>query len=488
MDNTNDLRLLLASRHPLVVAEVDDEERFMALIRSAAEAQRLPVWIWSLSRGLARVGHGPQYGTAEPKAAVAFVEDLPGQGVFVLADAHQALGDPVVVRRIKEFAQSAPPGKTLVLAVPRAEVPQELQGLALIWRLEPPTREELADLVGRTVDDLTRRGFKVSLDEQGRVSLIDSLRGLSVVEAHNVVQRAALEDGVLQDEDVEFVRRAKAQLLEAHGALELVEADVASLDEVGGMTRLKEWLALRGRALESRAAEFGLEPPRGVLLTGVPGCGKSMVAKAIARAWGLPLVLLDPARLYGPYVGESEQNLAESLRTAEAMAPAVLWIDEIEKGFPARGDADSGVTRRILGTFLRWMQDRPPGIFVVATSNDVASLPPEFVRKGRFDEVFFVDLPDAAHREHIFRVHIKRRRRDPDAVDLPALASATDGFSGAEIEAAVVGALYRAYAGGRSLTTELLLEEVRATVPLSRSRPEDMQRLRAWAREHAVTA
>jgi SpoVK/Ycf46/Vps4 family AAA+-type ATPase len=246
--------------------------------------------------------------------------------------------------------------------------------------------------------------------------------------------------------------------------------------------------ALRGRALEPEATRFGLEPPRGVLLTGVPGCGKSLVAKSLARSWGLPLVLLDPARLFGPYVGESERRLHASLRTVEAMAPVVLWIDEIEKGFPSGGEADAGVARRVLGSFLRWMQDRPPGVFVVATSNDVTALPPEFARKGRFDEVFFVDLPAEEERREIFRLHLTRRDRDPDAFDVSALAGATEGFSGAEIEAAVVGALYRAYAAGTDLTNAALLEEVAATLPLSRSRPEEIALLRGWAEAHAIAA
>ncbi|MGH2723484.1 MAG: AAA family ATPase [Actinomycetota bacterium] len=254
------------------------------------------------------------------------------------------------------------------------------------------------------------------------------------------------------------------------------------------MPRLKDWLEVRGRAMEPQAARFGLDAPRGILLTGVPGCGKSLVAKTLARTWGLPLLLLDPGRLFGPYVGESERRLADSLRTVEAMAPVVLWIDEVEKGFPSGGEADGGVARRLLGTFLRWMQDRRPGVFVVATSNDVTALPPEFSRKGRFDEVFFVDLPSAGQRAEVFGLQLARRGREPEGFDLPRLAEATDGFSGAEIEAAVVGALYRAYAEGAELSSDGILEEVRATVPLSRSRAEAIARLRGWARSHAVAA
>jgi SpoVK/Ycf46/Vps4 family AAA+-type ATPase len=231
-----------------------------------------------------------------------------------------------------------------------------------------------------------------------------------------------------------------------------------------------------------------VDPPRGVLLTGIPGCGKSFIAKTLARTWNLPLVLLDPARLYGSYVGQSEQRLHDSLVTVQAMAPVVLWIDELEKGFAAGGEGDGGVSVRILGTFLRWMQDREPGAFLVATANDVAKLPPELLRKGRFDEIFFVDLPGEPERRDIFRMQIRRRKRDPGAFDLGALAAASEGFSGAEIEAAVVATLYDAYAVGAEITTERVLAELERTMPLSRTRAEDVERLRAWARDRAVPA
>jgi AAA+ superfamily predicted ATPase len=486
MDNTADLRLLLASRHPLIVAETRDETRLMDNIARAATALGLPVWVWSATRGLARTGHPPQYGTADPAGALAFIADL-GPGVFVFADVHRALEDPVLVRRIKEFAQSPRPGQTLILTGPVRAVPPELDGLALPWTLRPPSWEELQELVTRTSRDLRDRGFPVSLDRVGISSLVDALRGLSVAEAERLIRQATLEDGALGPDEVASVRTAKAALLGAGGTVELVVGVDGTLDSVGGMGRLKEWLRLRARAMEPNAREFGLEPPRGILLTGIPGCGKSLVAKTLARTWGLPLLLLDPGTLYGPYVGESEQRLRDALATVEAMAPAVVWVDEIEKGF-STGRGDGGVSARILGTFLRWMQERPDGVFLVATCNDVESLPPEILRKGRFDEVFFVDLPGPVERGEIFRVHLASRGRAPARFGLSRLAAAAEGCSGAEIEAAVVGALYRAYARGSQLTTEDLLGELAATVPLSRARPDDIQRLRVWAEGRAVMA
>ncbi len=449
----------------------------------------MPVWTWSSARGLARDGHGPQYGTVDAKQALGFIAELAGPAVFVFADARTVLQtDPVLVRRIKELAAEAGKGQTFVLVAPRSALPPELEGVALAWELRPPTAEEMEALVRATAEDLAARKIPVALDDAAIRGLAEALRGLSASEAGQLLRRAALRDGRLADDDVAFVRAGKAELLEAGGPLELIDGEAGTLEAVGGMGRLKEWLRLREKAMGADAREFGLDAPRGVLLTGVPGCGKSLVAKTLARTWEMPLVLLDPARLFGPYVGETEGRLQDALRTVEAMAPCVLWVDEIEKGFAAGGEGDSGVSKRLLGSFLRWMQDRPEGVFLVATCNDVASLPAELLRKGRFDEVFFVDLPGPEEREVILRLHLTKRKREPAGFDLPRLAAACEGFSGAEIEAAIVGGLYRAYADGAELTTESLLEELANTVPLSRARAEDIEALRAWASTRTVPA
>jgi SpoVK/Ycf46/Vps4 family AAA+-type ATPase len=302
-----------------------------------------------------------------------------------------------------------------------------------------------------------------------------------------LIQQMALADGHLDQGTLARIREGKAEALQADGPLELVDTSV-TLDAVAGLQHLKDWLKIRGEAMQPNAVAAGLDPPKGVLLTGVPGCGKSLVAKGLAGSWGYPLVLLDPARLYGQYVGQSEQRLQAALTSVQAMAPAVLWIDEIEKGFAQGGEGDGGVSARLLGTFLRWMQDRPPGVFIIATANDVEKLPAEFLRKGRFDEVFFVDLPTPEEREAVLRFHLSKRKQDPATFDLKALVKATDGFSGAEIEAVIVSAMYRAFADGKALTTDSLLAEIGATQPLSRTRAEDIARLRVWAIGRAVTA
>jgi len=489
MDNTDDLRLLLASRYPLIVAEQRDETRFLDLARRAASQAGLRLWRWSVTRGLAADGGEPLYNTLEALKALDFITGNSLAGVFVFCDASKAMADDVFVRRLKEMAQQPGPGVTIVIASAEPTLPPELDGVALRWSLKPPDAGELKTLVDRTLADLAARGIGVLLDASHNAQLVDALRGLSVMEAERLIQQAAMNDGRVDSTDVAFVRARKANMIGADGLLELIEADNGTLDAVGGLSHLKQWLALRGRALDVAAARaFGIEPPRGALVTGVPGCGKSLVAKTLARTWGLPLLLLDPSRLYGPYVGESEQRLRDALDGAEAMTPGVLWIDEIEKGFASGGAGDGGVSKRLLGTFLRWMQDRPDGIFVIATCNDVTALPAELERKGRFDEIFFVDLPDPAEREEIFRLQLQRRRRDPNTFDLTALKAAADGFSGSEIEAAIVGALYRAFSAGGELTTAEILAELSGTAPLSVTRAEDITRLRAWAAGRAVRA
>ncbi|MFH1330846.1 MAG: AAA family ATPase [Actinomycetota bacterium] len=489
VDSTADLRVLFRSRHPLLVVEAADEERLLALVRRVAAEAALPVWTWTAARGLGRDGMGPQYRTADPRVALAFVGDLTAPGVFVFCDAQMLCSDPVAVRAVKDAARDAEAGQTIVLAGPGLAMPPELKGVALPWSLRPPSDDELAGLVRGMVADLAGRGLADSGGPEVEAALIEALRGLTLADAQHLLQRSVLRNGRLSKEDLPRVRAAKMELLDSDGVLELVPATAGTLDRVAGLDGLKHWLDLRGRAVGSELArDMGLDPPRGILLTGVPGCGKSLVAKTLAATWGRPLLLLDPARIYRKYVGESEQRLEAALRTAEAMAPAVLWIDEIEKGFATGGDADGGVSSRLLGTFLRWMQDRPDGVFLVATANDVSALPPEFLRKGRFDEVFFVDLPGAAARRAVFAVQLAARKHDPANFDLERLAGATEGFSGAEIEAVVVGALYRAFAASAGLSTVDLAAEVASVVPLSVSRAEEVAALRAWAAERTVPA
>ncbi|MDF1597255.1 MAG: AAA family ATPase [Acidimicrobiia bacterium] len=488
MDSVADLRVLLASQFPLLMVETQEEPRLLGIIRQLAGELASPLWVWSSTRGLTRDGAEAMYGTVDPHQALSFVEDIRSPSVFVFADAHTILRDDMVVRRLKEVCQEAVPGQTLILTGPNHEVPAELESLAHVWQLRPPGRAEMADLVDRALATFRRAGIRVDLIPEDVTGLVEAVAGLTLSEADRLLHRAASDDGVVDSSDLTKVRVAKAAMFTTDGTLELVEATRGGFDDVGGMASLKQWLEIRGRARAAGTASLGIDDPRGVLLTGVPGCGKSLIAKKVAAAWGLPLVLLDPSRLYGKYIGESEQRLARALDSVDAMAPVVLWIDEIEKGLATSGDGDGGVSRRLLGTFLRWMQDRPDGVFLVATANDVSSLPPELLRKGRFDEIFFVDLPNDDARTAILGVHLTERGRNPEAFDLVALTRLSDGFSGAEIEAAVVGALYRAFAKDRDMATRDIAIEMQSTVPLSVARAEEISALRRWASARSVPA
>ncbi len=487
MDNARDLEVLLKSRHGLILAETDDEERFLDIVRLAADELELPVWTWSSTRGLVRDGQeSAQYQTVHPHYALDFVAYLEGPGVYVFVDAHPILEDPKIVRRVKEIGQTFGEGQALVLTAPAYDVPIELDGLARTWSLRPPNRQELRDLTDRTLADLERQGTAIDLENGDIDEIVTSLQGLSLRQAERLIQHAALEDGAVTAADVPRIRAAKAEQLMTGGVLELIESHTTTLDGVGGFNGLKHWLGLRRQAFLEDVP--GLDRPRGLLMTGVPGCGKSLAAKAVAKSWGIPLVLLDPARLYSKYIGESEERLSKALSTVDALSPAVLWIDEIEKGFAAGGTADGGLSTRLLGTFLRWMQERTSRVFLMATANDVSALPPELLRKGRFDEIFFVDLPGDTTRHDVLRLQLTARELDPADFDLDKLVELTHGFSGAEIEMAIVGGLYRAHAAGAGLSEADLVTEVDSTVPLSVSRAEDVARLRAWATARAVPA
>lgn len=488
MDSVADLRVLLASQFPLLLVETQEEPRFMNIIQRLAEELESPLWTWSATRGLTRRTGEAMYGTVDPRQALSFVEEIRSPSVFVFADAHTILRDDMVIRRLKEICQEAVPGQTIILTGPSHEVPAELDSIAHLWQLRPPGRAEMRALVDRTLTSFGRAGIPIELSPESVDGLVEAISGLTLSEAKRLLQRAASDDGVIDSSDLMKIRIAKASMFAADGVLELVDVSSSNFGDIGGMATLKEWLTIRGRARDAGAANIGMDQPRGVLLTGVPGCGKSLVSKTIASAWNLPLVLLDPSRLYGKYIGESEQRLARSLDSVDAMAPVVLWIDEIEKGLATSGEGDGGVSRRLLGTFLRWMQDRPDGVFLVATANDVSSLPPELLRKGRFDEIFFVDLPDARSRVAILDVHLRERGHDTRQFDLGVLARISEGFSGAEIEAAVVAALYRAFGRDEVLSTQHIASEIGATVPLATARAEEISALRRWASERSVSA
>ena len=369
-------------------------------------------------------------------------------------------------------------------------MPGPLKELAAHVTLPGPSDEEFRELLAAIVQDISKaQHVDVGLSREETTHLIQHLSGLTLMEAEKTLTRAIIEDGALSSKDIEHFIEAKRRVVEREGLLEYYPAS-KTMASVADLVTLKAWLAKRKAVVKDseRAEQFGLTFPRGVLLLGVPGCGKSLSAKAVASEWELPLLKLDPSNLYNKYIGWSESNFKRAMRAAERMATVVLWIDELEKAFASGGGEDGGVTQRILGSFFSWMQERQADVFVVATANDIQALPPEFLRKGRFDEIFFVDLPDTETREQTFQIHLDSRGHDAGGFDLVTLAEQTEGFSGSEIEEVVVSALYTAFSNEGALDTEALAFEITATKPLSVTMAEKIQKMRDWAKERAVRA
>ncbi|MCL3861335.1 AAA family ATPase [Actinotalea sp. K2] len=490
-DSRRDLEALLASRVALIVIETRDEERARRLLLDLAATARppQPVFEWLVTDGLRRADvdlGGPQRFNAEPGQVLSSIRDGGLPGIYVLIDFHPYLAEPVNVRLLKDIAQRYDQSpRTVVLISHEVELPPELAHLAARFEMAFPGRQERRAIVDEVAREWARlNGARVRADEASIGLLVENLAGLSVTDTRRLARTAIHDDGAVTAQDAPAVMEAKYALLNRGGVLGF-EYETAAMAELAGMSRLKEWLARRRPAFDGTAP--GLDPPKGVLLLGVQGCGKSLAAKVAAGVYGVPLLRLDLAAVHDKYVGESERKLRESLATADVMAPCVVWIDEIEKGL-ATSDNDTGSSQRLLGTFLTWLAEKRSRVFVVATANDISRLPPELVRKGRFDEIFFVDLPAPAVREEVLRIHAARREVVLEPHEVAGLARECDGFSGAEIEQAVVSAAYAAHAEGRPVAAAHVLTEIRGTRPLSVVMSERIASLRAWAAQRTVAA
>ncbi|HEY6065978.1 MAG TPA: AAA family ATPase, partial [Thermoanaerobaculia bacterium] len=488
---SRDLALLFQSRHPLVACETVEETRFEGLVRGVAAELGLPVSTWSAASGLSPSHPADAPRTADLSFALKVIRAVKGDGVWLLKDPQAHLDNPAALRALRETAQEfAGSARTLVLVGPLLPRKPELEDIEVRFEFALPDRDDLRGLVASVTRAAARDHppARVALSPGEVESLVGDLEGLTMFEAERSLARAMVDDARLDGADLPRIRRTKETLIGGGGILELVAAP-EGFDHVGGLARLKKWVETR-RAGFVESGDAALDPPRGLMLLGVQGCGKSLAAKAVAAAWNVPLFSLEAGRLLAPYIGESERNLREALKRVERMAPCVLWIDEIEKAFVSSrsAESDGGVSQRLLGTLLTWMQEHSRRVFLVATCNSVEQLPPEFMRKGRVDEVFFVDLPDAAARREIFRLHLSKRQEDPSRFDLEKLAAAADGFSGAEIEQAVVSGLYEARAAGLPLDGSALLVALRSTRPLSVVRAEEVEELRTWASGRCVPA
>ena len=493
MDKRHDLALILRSRTPIIVIETQDEARVVSMLQSIAQNQPsqtyVPLFRWTITDGLQRadIAMQPQPLNSEPTDVLKHIRAVSKPGAYVLLDFHPFLKDPVNVRLLKDICiRYADVPRQIILLSHKIDMPAELDGFCARFELQLPSESERIDIVKGAIDDYTRQhpGSSVQVDRKAHELLIKNLAGLTHSDTARLARNAVFIDGAIAKNDLPGVMQAKYELLNRGGALQF-DYDTARFKDIGGLSRLKSWLEQRRPAYSGDPGAAHLDAPKGILLIGVQGCGKSLAAKATAGLFGVPLLRMDLASLYDKYHGETERKLRESLKTADVMSPCVLWIDEIEKGLAGRG-GETGTTQRVLGSFLTWMAERKNRVFVVATANDIDMLPAELVRKGRFDEIFFADLPTANVRASIFSIHLANRGEKPETFDLGRLAKDSRGFSGAEIEQAIVSALYAAYAKKEPLSTALIVKEMQQTQPLSVVMRERIANLRQWARGRTV--
>jgi SpoVK/Ycf46/Vps4 family AAA+-type ATPase len=494
MGELQDLASLVRSNTPLVVIETPEEARVVDLFRHVLTSVWRALYRWSITEGLRRVDldrEDPSEVPPDMSTTLQAIKQADQRGVYLLLDAMPYLGYASTQRMLREILERRGCIEhTVVLVGSKVELPPELEALAVRFRLQLPDENALLKMVNDEVGMYQREngGRRVEVDKEALGVILRNLRGLSLVDARRIARQLICRDGALGESDLPELSKLKFELLNKAGNLHF-EYDTAKFADIAGLARLKKWVKQRRDVFLADEPPAGLDPPKGVLLLGVQGCGKSLAAKAIAGGLGVPLVRLDFGALYNKFHGETEKNLRDALDSAEQLAPCVLWMDEIEKGLASSGgEEDGGVSRRILGYFLTWMAERKSRVFQVATANAVQQLPPELLRKGRFDEIFFVDLPDAAVRGEIFQLHMDKRKVDWSGFSLAALADASAGFSGAEIEQAIVSALYSAHADNGVVDEARLLEELRNTRPLSVLMAEQVQALRHWASSRTVPA
>lgn len=489
MDDLARLEELLLQKQGLVIINSHEEQRILSMLERFALLNGRVVTTWSVTAGL-REGsvRKPVYNTEEIPDALRHVMASPNNSIYVFFDAHHFLGEPTVIRLLKDI-MAIDSGRMLVMITPDFELPGDLKKVAAVLEPKLPGKERVFQILKEEAAKWAdQSGQKVSGTRESISLMTQHLSGLTESDVRKLARMSIHDDGAVTAADIGRVLRHKHQMMESAELLTL-ETEVPTLNEIGGLSRLKQWLKIRREVFVDPESSPGLPPPKGVLLLGVQGSGKSLAAKCVAGSWQLPLFRLDFGQLYGKFHGESETNLRNALNIARTIAPCVLWMDEIEKGLATdSGNGDGGVSRRMLATLLTWMNERTEPVFIVATANDITSLPPELLRKGRFDEIFFVDLPDDTSRRQIFTIHLGKRKLEPGQFAVERLAELADGYSGAEIEQAIVAAGYAAHAERRSLNQADVEDAITQTQPLSVVMAEQIAALRAWASSRTVPA
>ena len=488
-----ELSILIQAQYPLIYLVTAEEDRAEKEIAAIAQMRQQPrkLYVWTLTHGMVEYGQtatNQHNSTISPEAAIEWTTRQKDPAIFVFKDLHPFKDSAAVTRWIRDaIASFQGTQKVIILMSPIQQVPIELEKEVVVLDFALPDLPALDKVLTLALD----HNHQTRLTATGKEKILKASLGLTKDEAEKVYRKAYVKRGKITEDEVDIVLSEKKQLIRRNGILEFIEED-ETIDSVGGLDELKGWLVQRSGAFTERARAYGLPQPKGMLILGVPGCGKSLIAKTTSRLWGLPLLRLDMGRVYdGSMVGRSEANLRGALKTAESISPAILFIDELDKAFAGTtgsADSDGGTSSRIFGSFLTWMQEKTSPIFVMATANRVEKLPGEFLRKGRFDEIFFVDLPTQSEREAVFKIHLSKRKRDLSRFDLLQLSKVADGFSGAEIEQALIAAMYDAFAQDREFTQLDIIAAIKSTLPLSRTMTEQVTALRDWARQRARPA
>jgi len=500
MNFQTELETLIRARYPILYIITSEEMRVQNAVVEIAKKRQKKVFEWSYSTGIVPAGTSIQSqksrsaATKDPLMALDQVIEQVEPAIFVFKDFHPFLtrNNFAVVRKLKEIALHLKNSfKTILLVSPVMEIPTELDKEITVLNYPLPARDDLSELLDKIIADVKQfKQVVIDLDDAGRERLLQAALGLTMGEAENVFAKIIVKEERLSGDNVNDVFSEKQQIVRKSGLLEYYATD-EDFSRVGGLAVLKDWLNKRAVAFTSEARAFGLPPPKGILLLGVQGCGKSLCAKAVSNLWQLPLLRFDMGRMFGSLVGSSEENVRRAISVAESIAPAVLWVDEIDKAFvgsQSSGVTDGGTTARVFGTFLTWLSEKTAPVFVVTTANDVSQLPPELLRKGRLDEIFYVDLPSEEERTEIFRIHLAKRGRDPEKFDLQALVDASRDFSGAEIEEAIISALYDAFYEKQDLTLTHVLAGLGQTVPLAKTMAEKVTAQRNWSDGRARNA
>ena len=496
-DTIHEIDVLIRARYPILYLVTWEEDRAMNMLLRIARRQKKNLAVWTATDGMRTVeaakGQAPVKDKGRtPLEALNTILQHSQSCIYVLKDFHPYMDEPTVVRHLRDLYYSLKRSyKTVVILSPRLELPFELEKSISVIDLPVPDRDVMEAMFKELLRDVTDGGqAQVDLTEADREKLVTAVLGLTLDEAMRIFHQSLVRDAKIDAVDIEAVLSEKRQIIRKSGLLEYY-APQEGMGDIGGLDLLKDWIRKRARAFSEDARRYGLPRPKGVLLLGVQGCGKSLTAKAVAQLWNLPLLRFDVSRIFDRFIGSSESNMRHALQTAESIAPAVLWVDEIEKAFSgamSSGVSDAGTASRVFGTFVTWLQETQSRVFTVATANNIEDVPPELLRKGRFDEIFFVDLPGPDEREEIFNIHLRKRDRDPAAFDVAALAQKARGYSGAEIEQAVIAALYDSFDADRELQQDDILNVLGQSVPLSRTMAESIASLREWATQRTRPA